>query len=428
MFPGISLAGNSTYPVVTWIGSYSSTGIGKETSGSGNISPMVVARRRGSDWGSFFKSSSNVHSVNSNSTSNSTEQTVITWGEGQEGNYTSRWVRRVVDDYTDPHTLGTNAVQTQVSNGSDLTNIGGILLATNSTPYDLHLATTDFDQPFNDGGGEIGKDNELIDLAYGREGIIGKNGVEFLFDVGDIFVEDTLVRFMPFSDTLYYTSAEDLNNVVKSETFHLTSNIDFRFTDYYYVMNPEAADTVLTENDLVNFKVELVDASTGTVVGTYDDITYTKYQLDEHNNVSYQVDCGNITAGDYYLRLVTTVQGGATYNLANFQHSEETLEKHNYNRVNFDGSKLPTTYDLSQNYPNPFNPTTTINYQVPQNSFVTLKVYDILGREVATLVNDQKTQGRYSVNFDASRLASGVYIYQVRANDFVSSKKMMLVK
>jgi len=86
------------------------------------------------------------------------------------------------------------------------------------------------------------------------------------------------------------------------------------------------------------------------------------------------------------------------------------------------------TYHLSQNFPNPFNPATTIQYQLPKNGFVTLKIYDILGKEVADLVNDQKTQGRYSVNFDASRLASGVYIYQLRVNDYVSSKKMLLLK
>ncbi len=85
-------------------------------------------------------------------------------------------------------------------------------------------------------------------------------------------------------------------------------------------------------------------------------------------------------------------------------------------------------YDLNQNYPNPFNPATTIIFQIPQTGFVTLKIYDILGKEVATLVNEQKNQGRYSVNFDASRLASGVYIYQLRVNDYVSSKKMMLLK
>ncbi len=85
-------------------------------------------------------------------------------------------------------------------------------------------------------------------------------------------------------------------------------------------------------------------------------------------------------------------------------------------------------YALFNNFPNPFNPATTINYRLPQTGFVTLKVYDILGKEVATLVNEQKNQGRYSVNFDASNLASGVYIYQLRANDYVSTKKMLLLK
>ncbi|HEY6905888.1 MAG TPA: T9SS type A sorting domain-containing protein, partial [Ignavibacteriaceae bacterium] len=88
----------------------------------------------------------------------------------------------------------------------------------------------------------------------------------------------------------------------------------------------------------------------------------------------------------------------------------------------------PMEYALFDNFPNPFNPSTTINYQLPKTGFVTLKVYDILGKEVATLVNEQKNQGRYSVNYDASRLASGVYIYQIRVNDYVSSKKLLLLK
>jgi hypothetical protein len=91
-----------------------------------------------------------------------------------------------------------------------------------------------------------------------------------------------------------------------------------------------------------------------------------------------------------------------------------------------------SSYQLYQNYPNPFNPATTINYQIPKTGFVTLKVYDILGKEIATLVNEQKTQGRYSVKFDASSaaggLASGVYFYQLRAGDFIQTKKMILLK
>jgi tetratricopeptide (TPR) repeat protein len=89
---------------------------------------------------------------------------------------------------------------------------------------------------------------------------------------------------------------------------------------------------------------------------------------------------------------------------------------------------IPKTYGLYQNYPNPFNPSTTIKYQIPKPGMVTLKVYDILGREVATLVNENKIEGFYDFTFNASRFASGIYIYQFRVNDYVSSKKMILIK
>ena len=88
----------------------------------------------------------------------------------------------------------------------------------------------------------------------------------------------------------------------------------------------------------------------------------------------------------------------------------------------------PEDFILEQNYPNPFNPSTTITYQVPKLSLVSLKVYDVLGKEVESLVNEEKYPGRYTVNFNASNLASGVYIYRLRVNDYVSSKKMLLLK
>lgn len=85
-------------------------------------------------------------------------------------------------------------------------------------------------------------------------------------------------------------------------------------------------------------------------------------------------------------------------------------------------------YNLSQNYPNPFNPVTTISYQIKEQGLVQLIVYDLLGSEVATIVNQTKSEGEYSVNFDASNLPSGVYIYSLRVNDFVQNNKMTLLK
>jgi hypothetical protein len=89
---------------------------------------------------------------------------------------------------------------------------------------------------------------------------------------------------------------------------------------------------------------------------------------------------------------------------------------------------IPEQFELSQNFPNPFNPTTTIKYSVPQNAHVVLKILDILGAEVQTLVDEVKTPGFYEANFNASNLASGVYIYQLRTNNFVQAKKMNLIK
>ena len=89
---------------------------------------------------------------------------------------------------------------------------------------------------------------------------------------------------------------------------------------------------------------------------------------------------------------------------------------------------LPTTYGLNQNYPNPFNPTTVIRYQIPVSSMVSLKVYNVLGQEVATLVSEEMKPGRYEVAWDATGFASGVYFYRLQAKDFVDTKKLILLK
>ncbi|MDR3625479.1 MAG: T9SS type A sorting domain-containing protein, partial [Ignavibacteriaceae bacterium] len=95
-------------------------------------------------------------------------------------------------------------------------------------------------------------------------------------------------------------------------------------------------------------------------------------------------------------------------------------------------TSLPSDYTLNQNYPNPFNPSTIISYDLPKSGHVILKVYDILGREVSTLFNGNQNAGSYSFSFNASKLASGVYFYQIRVdggtNNFISTKKMQILK
>jgi hypothetical protein len=96
--------------------------------------------------------------------------------------------------------------------------------------------------------------------------------------------------------------------------------------------------------------------------------------------------------------------------------------------VSNDDEIIVNNFNLEQNYPNPFNPSTTINYNLAERSAVTLKVYDVLGNEVASLVNTTQEAGKHSINFNAANLASGLYIYTLNTGNFTSSKKMMLLK
>ncbi len=111
-----------------------------------------------------------------------------------------------------------------------------------------------------------------------------------------------------------------------------------------------------------------------------------------------------------------------SYGFARYNPHNPTGVVHN------ETTQQPNTFDLSQNYPNPFNPATTINFQIPKDEFVSVKVYDALGREVKILVNEFRKTGVYSTTFDASKLSSGVYFYAIKAGMFSSTKKMLLIK
>ena len=136
----------------------------------------------------------------------------------------------------------------------------------------------------------------------------------------------------------------------------------------------------------------------------------------------------NILANDFFIILI--VKTGSIWGVffqsfhADFGLGVETT------------SDIPTKFDLSQNYPNPFNPSTKIKYEIPSvtlrqvqsDILVTLKVYDVLGNKVATLVNEEKPAGNYEVEFNATGLPSGIYFYQLKAGNFVETKKMILMK
>jgi len=90
--------------------------------------------------------------------------------------------------------------------------------------------------------------------------------------------------------------------------------------------------------------------------------------------------------------------------------------------------EILSSFSLEQNYPNPFNPTTTISWQSPLGIWQIVKIYDVLGREIAILVNEEKPAGTYEIKFNASNIPAGVYFYQLKAGDFIETKKMVLMK
>ncbi len=138
------------------------------------------------------------------------------------------------------------------------------------------------------------------------------------------------------------------------------------------------------------------------------------------------------------------VQGnGTTTETTSYSFTDKGLASGKYyyrlKQIDFDGTyeysntisievKSPTQFELNQNYPNPFNPSTTISYSIKNDGIVQLKIFDILGNEIAKLVNEQKQAGTFSVEFDASILPSGVYFYQLKTGGFIDIKKMMLLK
>jgi len=105
-----------------------------------------------------------------------------------------------------------------------------------------------------------------------------------------------------------------------------------------------------------------------------------------------------------------------------------TFKRDNQISISQIGTNLPDKYALEQNYPNPFNPATSIRFSVPEKSFVSLKVFDLTGKEVNSLVNEVVNPGNYEYTFDGSILTSGVYFYRITTNSFTETKRMTLIK
>jgi hypothetical protein len=243
------------------------------------------------------------------------------------------------------------------------------------------------------------------------------------------------------SDSLYHQSKEGseaatLDNLVTTES-PLKINISGSRNTNQFFLNAEVTRTgSVADNDLVIHFVVIEDLYYAGNNGISDHKHVMRkmfptpngqtfsINLNETKDVEQTIDIDPPWDADS-LNVVVFVQSSGSKTV----YQSETI---NYNDLTTTGvgneNSLPKEFSLQQNYPNPFNPSTSIKFTIPESGFTTLKVYNILGNEVTTLISEELTQGSFSVKFDASELPSGVYLYTLTSNNFNETKKMLLLK
>lgn len=171
------------------------------------------------------------------------------------------------------------------------------------------------------------------------------------------------------------------------------------------------------ENECL-FSIQFLDQKTGWAVGTHGTVIKTS-----DGGITWQSQNNNSLG--ITLRSIC-FKGNIGWAVGESGTILKTIN--NMTSVEDNNQAIPNLFTLSQNYPNPFNPYTKIQYSVPTFCKVSLKIFDVLGREVEILIDEEKKPGVYTVEFNANKLASGVYFYQLRAPNFVSTKKLLLLK
>ncbi|MDT3695209.1 MAG: T9SS type A sorting domain-containing protein [Ignavibacterium sp.] len=379
---------------------------------------VVFRALSGTSLSAYWNFGSSVLSTNINSTDDMNY--IVGWSDGfRNDNYYVRNTTLSAVKTFKKNNTNLRGRSLQVVNGSNFSNQFGCIFANITSPYQFTVS-----DPIS----SLGKENLFSSISIGREGIVTKDSANYFFTLGDITVDGNCYDFTPIDETTIITNYEELNSYLISEPFQLNDGSSFTYSVQYGVTDSVIANQVLGEQDFILFKVQLIDSQSGEVLGTYDQVQFSSNNVIQYENIAYEVETEGIGSRMVQLKLIILNNINPYYTLASKYATENTLMKKNFKQMYFNGKEIIKEFELSQNFPNPFNPNTTIRYQIPKSGNVTLKIYDVLGAEVTTLVNEEKVAGKYEVSFNASKLASGVYIYRIQAGDFISSKKMILLK
>ncbi len=268
-------------------------------------------------------------------------------------------------------------------------------------------------------------------------GTIREQNLNYNFNLGPVVAKNTNVSFPSELETSIDNPVAFSNTMV-SAPFSLGPNDTLIMNgtgNYNYV----SGETFTQKR----FTVNLMRKSTqGIYLTLFSDSIGVADTIQSEYLRGFVFDENNMPEVDsFYVQMIidsTSLYFGDGYSVCNVYSPDEIYEGDNYNShkryVHFMNGKnnnyvsIPKVYSLSQNYPNPFNPVTNIKYEIPVYGYVLLKIYDITGREIANLVKEYKQAGYYTVSFNGSNFASGIYFYRIQTGDFVQVRKMLMIK
>ncbi|HEX2960153.1 MAG TPA: T9SS type A sorting domain-containing protein [Ignavibacteriales bacterium] len=346
----------------------------------------------------------------------------VGWTELSNGSY-----RTIA---TDASTLR-NMETVEGSLGRDIQiNNGGTRVQQFSMGFNSESTTLPYTFRRSNSIGDIQVNKKAPSLS-GRGIFLTQGENQMYFILGNITSEGMMINFIESRDSVSLDgSLKKVNQYMTTEPFSMKENSFVTFAVNYGFRDSLSSKRLLKGGDAASFRVEMIDDASGRVIGTYLEV-----RMDKENVFNFREGIFKISSDGVGNRLVRLRVSVAENMKSHYTISEMLLgggiplsKSLKEMEMGLTGSMEVREYSLSQNYPNPFNPATIINYALPRASKVTLKVYDILGKEVATLVKGYLEMGKYSVEFNASNLPSGIYVYEIRANDFVKSGKMMFLK
>ena len=398
---------NSYYPVVSWVGINPDKDYSK-----------VIFRdlSQYGTWGFFRQVGSDVEKSFNRRAED--DNYVIAWSEEISTNkYTNRFIKN--SDMYQIYNLDTKGKLLQISGGSTMNDMYAVSYYNWEQPYEFKTS--------NSLGGSMSK-TTVSPLSFGRGCVVYNGRAEFYFIIGDINVDGENIDFKALKNPARMNSKNFANNILSTKSFKVNDRSTLNYSILYGITDTTAAMNLLKKGRKISFKLELVDAKTGKVLDSYDKVEFDLKNLKNFEDFSYKINMKGI--GEREVRLKLTVENNfkANYAVSEIYNDRGTLGKSNPINLSYKGVLEIKDYSLEQNYPNPFNPSTRIKYQIPKNGKVTIKVYDMLGREVKTLVNEFKEKGRYEVTFDGENLSSGIYICRMKADKYSSSVKMLLIK